>query len=88
MLQNPLTAVLPNDQADLILIMIICIPLSYILSLVYNKYLFLALSMTLTIGFQSLLFPTQKWILWGQQQMVYLLIILAPRKYVGHIVLA
>ena len=86
MLQNPLLAFLPPDQADLILILIITIPLSYLLSLIYNKYLFLAMTMALTIGYQSILFPEDKWTLWIQQQVVYLLVILSPRKYVGHIV--
>ena len=58
MLQNPLVGILPDDQADLILIMFISIPLSYLLSLIYNKYIFLAITMSLTIGFQSILFPT------------------------------
>ncbi len=88
MLQNPLVGILPDDQADLILIMVISIPLSYMLSFIYNKYLFLALTMALTIGVQSILFPTDRWILWGHQQIVYLLVILSPRKYVGHIVFA
>ena len=57
MLQNPLLAFLPPDQADLILILIITVPLSYLLSLIYNKYLFLAMTMALTIGYQSILFP-------------------------------
>lgn len=57
MIQNPLLAVLPQDQANLILILIISIPLSYILSLIYNRYLFLAMTMSLTIGVQSILFP-------------------------------
>lgn len=87
MLQNPLVGILPQDQADLILVMIITIPLSYIFSFIYNKYLLLALTMTLTMGFQSLLFPEEKWLLWGQQQVVYLLVIFSPRKYVGHIVI-
>lgn len=88
MLQNPLVGVLPDDQADLILIMIITVPLSYLLSLIYSKYVFLAMTMALTIGFQSILFPHDKWVLWIQQQVAYLLIILSPRKYVGHIVIA
>ncbi len=87
MLQNPLLAVLPEDQANLILIMLVTIPLSYLLSLIYNKYLFLALTMSLTISFQSILFPEERWLLWGQQQIVYLLVIFSPRKYVGHIVI-
>ena len=88
MLQNPLVGVLPDDQADLILIMIITIPLSYLLSLIYSKYLFLAMTMALTIGFQSILFPHDKWVLWIQQQVAYILVIFSPRKYVGHIVIA
>lgn len=57
MLQNPLLGILPPDQADLILIMLVTIPLSYLLSLIYNKYLFLTMTMALTIAFQSYLFP-------------------------------
>lgn len=87
MLQNPLAEILPADQADLVLVMIISIPLSYLLSFIYNKYILLTLSMALTISFQSLLFPSEKWFLWGQQQIVYLIVILAPRKYVGHIII-
>lgn len=86
MLQNPLAGILPDDQADLILIMIITIPLSYIFSFIYNKYILLALTMTFTMGFQSLLFPDDKWMLWGQQQIVYILVLVSPRKYVGHII--
>lgn len=88
MLFNPLRAVLPNDQADLILIQLITVPLSYILFRIRNKYVFLTLTIFLTIAIQSHLFPTQKWLLWGQQQLVYVLILLCPRKIVGHIVLA
>ena len=87
MFQNPIQAVLPPDQADLVLIMLLIGPLSYVLSLIYNKFLFLAMTMTLTMGFQSILFPNDKWVLWVQQQVVYLLVIFAPRKYVGHIVI-
>lgn len=79
--------ILPADQADLILIMLLSIPLSYLLSLVYNRYIFLALTMALTIGIQSILFPNERWILWGQQQLVYLLVVFSPRKYVGRIVI-
>ena len=39
MLENPLLAILPPDQANLVLIMLISIPLSYILSLIYNKFI-------------------------------------------------
>ena len=52
-----------------------------------QKYLFLALSMSVTLAFQSFLFPVEKYFLWVQQQIVYLLILFAPRKYVGHIVI-
>lgn len=86
MLENPLLAILPQDQANLILIMLVSIPLSYILSLIYNKFLFLAMTMSLTIGIQSILFPEDRWYLWAQQQIVYLLVIFSPRKYVGRIV--
>lgn len=87
MLQNPLNAILPGDQADLVLVMLLTIPLSYILSFIYNKYLFLTMNLALTIGFQSILFPHDKWILWAQQQAIYLLLIFAPRKYIGHIII-
>ena len=87
MLQNPLYAILPTDQADLMLIVVIIIPLSYILSFMYNKYLFLTFTITFSIAFQSFLFKEEKWFLWGQQQIVYLLILIAPRKHVGLIVL-
>lgn len=87
MIQNPLVTLIPEDQANLVVAMILSIPLSYLLSLIYNKYLLLAISMTLTIGFQSLLFPDERWFLWGQQQLVYLIIVVSPRKYVGHIIL-
>lgn len=86
-MQNPLTVFLPEDQANLILILFITIPLSYLFSFVYNKYILLALTMTLTMGFQSLLFPEEKWFLWGQQQLVYLIVRLAPRRMVGHIII-
>jgi hypothetical protein len=57
MIENPLLAIFPPDQANLLLIMMVSIPLSYILSLIYNRYLFLAMTMSLTIGVQSILFP-------------------------------
>lgn len=44
--------------------------------------------MSLTISFQSIIFPEEKWLLWGQQQIVYFLVIFSPRRYVGHIVIA
>jgi hypothetical protein len=56
-MENPLAAFLEADQANLVLIMIISIPLSYLLGMIYNKFLFLALSVTLTLAFQSVLFP-------------------------------
>jgi lysophospholipid acyltransferase len=86
MVENPLLLVLPADQADLVLIMLVSVPLSFLLSLAYNKHLFLALTMALTIGFQSILFPEDKWILWGQQQVAYLLVVFSPRRHVGRIV--
>lgn len=67
--------------------MLISIPISYLLYWMKQKYLFLALSMSVTLAFQSFLFPVEKYFLWVQQQIVYLLILFAPRKYVGHIVI-
>ena len=87
MFQNPLYALLPVDQADLVVIVIIVIPIAYVLSLIYNKYIILTITITFSIAFQSYLYRDEKWFLWGQQQLVYLIILLAPRKYVGHIVL-
>lgn len=87
MLQNPLAGILPPDQADLVLIMVLSIPLSYLLSYVYNKWLMLGITMSLTMSIQSYLFPDQKWLLWGQQQLVYLMLLLVPRRLVGHVIL-
>ncbi len=66
--------------------MIICVPLSYFMRLITNKYLFLAINVTLTITFQSILFPNEKHFLWIQQQIVYLIIYFCPRKLAGHVV--
>ena len=66
--------------------MVIIIPISYLLSKIYNKYIFLAITLPLTMIFQSILFPNDKHVLWIQQQVVYLMVIFCPRKYVGHIV--
>lgn len=67
--------------------MLISIPISYILKHLTQFYLQIAIHSLLTIIFQSILFPQEKYFLWGQQQIVYLLLIYAPRKYVGHAVL-
>ena len=88
MLQNPLSGFLPPDQADLVLALVLMIPLGYMLSLIYNRWLLLTLTVTLTMSIQSYFFPNQKWLLWGQQQLVYLLLLVSPRRLVGHIILA
>ena len=67
--------------------MLLSIPLSFLLSIIKQKYLFLALSMSITFAFQSLLFPLEKYFLWAQQQIIFLLMIFAPRKWIGHIIL-
>lgn len=67
--------------------MLISIPISYLLKLIKQKYLFLALSMTVTLAFQTFLFPTECYFLWAQQQIVYILVLFAPRKHVGHFIL-
>ena len=87
MIANPLAEVLPPDQANLILTMLLSVPLSFLMCMIYNKYLLLAVTMTLTMGFQSMLFPNEKYFLWGQQQLVYLMILLVPRKIVGHVII-
>jgi hypothetical protein len=87
MISNPLLAVLPPDQADLILIMILSIPLSYALSKIRNKIALIAFSGFFTILFQCILFPLEKHYLWIQQQVVYLIILLVPRKIVGHFII-
>ena len=43
--------------------------------------------MTITLAFQTFLFPTECYFLWVQQQIVYALILFAPRKHVGHYIL-
>lgn len=82
-----LRQVLDEDQANLIFCMLISIPLSYLLKLITQKYLFLALSITITLAFQTFLFPTECYFLWAQQQIVYLLVLFAPRRIVGHCIL-
>lgn len=82
-----LRTVLDEEQANLIFCMILSIPLSYLLKFIKQKYLFLALSMTVTLAFQTFLFPTECYFLWIQQQVVYALVLFVPRKYVGHAVL-
>jgi hypothetical protein len=49
--------------------------------------MFLALSISVTLAFQSFLFPTEKYFLWGQQQVVFVLLRLVPRRVVGHVVI-
>lgn len=79
---------LEEDQANLVVCMLASVPLSYLLSILRPKYLSLALSITVTLAFQSFLFPTEKHFLWIQHQIVYLIICFAPRKIVGHVVFA
>lgn len=43
--------------------------------------------MTVTLAFQKFLFPTECYFLWIQQQLVFSLVLFAPRKYVGHYIL-
>lgn len=82
-----LRQVLDEEQANLIFCMLISIPISFLLKLINQKYLFLALSMTVTLAFQTFLFPTECYFLWIQQQIVYALVLFAPRKIVGHCIL-
>lgn len=48
---------LDEEQATLIYLMLLSIPLSYIMSRLTNKYLILALSFTASFAFQSVMFP-------------------------------
>ena len=67
--------------------MLISIPIAYLLKFIRQKFLFLALSLTITLAFQTFLFTTECYFLWIQQQIVYALVLFAPRKYVGHAIL-
>lgn len=87
-MHNPLTAVLSQDQADLIAFMILTVPLSFLLLRLTNKWAFLCFSVSFTILFQSVLFPEEKYFLWGQQLIVFLLIRLVPQKHAGKIIFA
>jgi hypothetical protein len=78
---------LEEDQANLIICMLSSIPLCYLLSILRPKYLSLALSISITLAFQSFLFPTEKHYLWVQHQIVYALICFVPRRMVGHVIL-
>lgn len=51
------------------------------------KYLILAISIITSFIFQSIIFPTEKYILWVQQQIVYLLLRFGPRKNIGKIII-
>ena len=49
--------VLEESQANLIFCLLIAVPLSYLMSIISNKYLNLALSITVTYTMQSFIFP-------------------------------
>ena len=78
---------LDEEQAKLITMMLVSIALSSLLCFIHNKYLILGLSISLSLLFQSIMFPTEKYILWAQQPIVYVLMYIVPRKNVGFIVL-
>jgi len=67
--------------------MVLSIPLSYLLGQLKKKYLILAVSISCSVIFQSLMFGSEKYILWAQQHVVYLLIKFGPRNKVGIIVM-
>ena len=77
---------LNESQANLIFCLVIAVPLSYLMSILRNKYLNLALSITVAYTIQNFIFPQQKYILWVQQAIVYLLLIVCPQKRVGVII--
>lgn len=78
---------LDEEQATLISLMLLTIPLSYLMGLLRNKYMILALSFVTSIIFQSIMFPYEKYFLWAQQQIVYLLLVFTPRRIVGKVIL-
>jgi hypothetical protein len=82
-----LQSFLSEEQANLIFCMLLSIPFSFIMRYMQSKYLLVIFSAVITLSFQNFLFPQEKWFLWVQQCIVFLLVILAPRKKVGHIVL-
>ena len=83
-----LRSFLDEEQALLITLMLLSMPLSYLLSVLRNKYLILAVSIISSVIFQSLMFGGEKYILWAQQHVVYLILKFAPRNQVGMIVMA
>lgn len=82
-----LASFLDEEQATLICLLLSSIPLSYSLSIIKNKYLKLAISIVCSVLFQCIIFPTEKYILWVQQQIVYVLLRFGPRKNIGKIIL-
>ena len=78
---------LDEEQATLISLMLLTIPLSYLMGLLRNKYMILGLSFVTSVIFQSIMFPYEKYFLWAQQQIVYLLLVFTPRRIVGKVIL-
>ena len=78
---------LEEDQANLIALMLVSIALSSVMCILQNKYLILATSISSSILFQSFMFPTEKYFLWAQQHIVYILMCIIPRRRVGFVVL-
>lgn len=78
---------LDEDQATLIILMLTSIPLSFVLSLLKNKYLILSISIAFSAVFQCIMFPTEKYFLWVQQLIVYLLLRFGLRRIIGFIVI-
>lgn len=67
--------------------MLTSIPISLVLSHLKNKYAILGVSILFSAIFQSFMFPTEKYYLWVQQQLVYFFLKFGPRKSIGKIVL-
>ena len=81
-----LRAFLDEDQANLIACMLFSIFISFLLKPIRSKYLLLATSIGFSIFFQSLIYSSEKYILWFQQQIIYVLLRIAPREKIGIIV--
>lgn len=78
---------LPYDQLKLIGCLMTAIPLSYMMSCLRKPALILALTCTVSIIMQILIFESWIVLLWAQQNVVFFLCKYGPRAKIGKIVL-
>ena len=84
---NFLSPFLDDDQFNLISLLFLSIPLSFLLHQIPNKYYKIAYTIFFSATFHHIMFPFEKYFLWSQQQIVYLILIFGPRKYVGTMII-